>query len=87
MTGEVVAAFIGLGAMILANIILGAFNSGKLSQKVTDVCDGFAKADLRADKMEIATGKLEVNVGKLEVSLDKLEANVAKMESRAGRGE
>lgn len=37
MNGEVIAALIGIGFLVVVNIVVAAFGYGKLSQKVSDL--------------------------------------------------
>lgn len=45
MDGGIVAALIGLGALVIINIVAVAYSYGKLSQKVSDFCG-------RVDRLE-----------------------------------
>lgn len=54
MTGEVLAALIGIGFLVMVNIAVVAFSYGKLSQKVSDLpclkgydCPGDDKGKVR----------------------------------------
>ena len=60
--------FVGIGLMVLVQIIMFAFSYGKISQKVSDLCK----------RVE----GLEKKVNNTDTHLDKLIEKIARMEGR-----
>lgn len=72
METQIVAALIGVGAMVLINIIIAAYGYGRLNQKVSDFCRRLEKVENRVGKVEEKVNVVERIEGKLEMVEEKL---------------
>ena len=71
MTSEVVIAFIGIGFLVISNIIIVSLSYGKLLQGFVDVKAELIKLTLKVENTDTHLDKLTERIARMEGKLEK----------------